>query len=85
MFSEEHECDIACYADDNTPYTYDADIATGKSDCTVKMFKWFKENHLEANGDKCNLLVSTDKQMSINIECNIITSSQKENLFVSTL
>ena len=38
MFLEEHACDIASYANDNTQYTYkvDLDIPINK-DCTVKL------------------------------------------------
>ena len=28
MFFEKYECDIASYADDNTPHTYDSDLYT---------------------------------------------------------
>ena len=28
MFFEKYECDIASYADDNTPHTYDSDLCT---------------------------------------------------------
>ena len=28
MFFEKYECDIANYADDNTPHTYDSDLYT---------------------------------------------------------
>ena len=74
-------CDIASHTYYNTPYTYDADlniVISKLEDRTIKLFKWFKENHLKANDDKCHLLVSTDKPMSINIEGNT-TSSQEEN------
>ena len=50
-------------ADDNTLYTYhvDLNIVIRKfKDCTMKLFKWFKENHFKGNGDKYNLLVTTD-------------------------
>ena len=66
MFLEEYKCDIAIYADDNTPYIYDADlnIFTRKlKDCTMKLFKWFKEYHVKGNGDKRHLLITTDKSM----------------------
>ena len=69
MFFEKYECDIASYADDNTPHTYDSDLCTVLSklkNCTDSLFTWFKENHMKPNGDNCpswlqlkNQLVST--------------------------
>ena len=32
----------------------------------LKLVKWFKESDLKANGEKCHLLVTTDKSISIN-------------------
>ena len=55
--------DIASYAYDNTPYI------VGKSQCdqerklqkaSVKLFKWFHENGLKANQDKCHFLSGLD-------------------------
>ena len=46
----------------------------------TNLFKWFKENHLKANGEDCHLLVTTNKPTFIDIKGNIITSGQKENL-----
>ena len=45
MFFEKHECDIASYADDSTPHTYDLDLYKVLSklkkytDC---LFTWLK-------------------------------------------
>ena len=44
MFLEEHACDIVSYANDNTQYTYKADLDIPiNKDCTIKLFKWFKK------------------------------------------
>ena len=54
MFFQKYECDIASYADGNTPHTYDSDLYTVLSklkNCTDGLFKWFKENHMKPNGD----------------------------------
>ena len=63
MFFEKYKCDIASYADDNTPHTYDLDLYTVLSklkNCTDSLFTWFKENNMNPNGDKCRLLVTTE-------------------------
>ena len=68
MFSGKYECDIASYADDNTPHAYGSDLCTVLSNlknCTDNLFTWFKENHIKTNGDKCHLLVTTEKYQSI--------------------
>ena len=52
MFFEKCERDIASYADDNTPNTYDSDLYTVLSklkNFTYCVFTWFKENHMKPN------------------------------------
>ena len=59
MFFEKYKCDIASYADDNTPHTNDSDLYIVSSKlkiCTDNLFTWFKENQMKPNGDKCHLL-----------------------------
>ena len=71
MFLEICECDIASYSDDHTPHTYDSDLYTILSklkNCTDSLFIWFKENHMKTNGDKCLLLVTIEKSVTINID-----------------
>ena len=81
MFFETYECDIASYADDNTPHTYDSDLETVLSkskNCTDSLFTWFKENHMKPNGDKCHLLVRTEKSVSINIYRNNAANKKEQ-------
>ena len=83
MFFEKYECDIASYADDNTPHTYDSDLYTVLSklkNCTDSLFTWFKENHMKPNGDKCHLLVTTEKSVSINIDGSNVTNKKEQKL-----
>ena len=47
---------------------------------THDFFRWFKENHMKANPDKCHLLVTTNALTSVNINGFQITSSTKEKL-----
>ena len=77
MFFEKCECDIASYADDNIPQTYDSDLYTVLNklkNCIDSLFTRFKENHMTPTDDKCHLLVTTEKSVSINID-----GSNKEN------
>ena len=83
MFFEKYDSDIASYADDNTPHTYDSDLFTVLSklkNCTDNLFTWFKENHMKPNGDKCHLLVTTEKSVSINIDGNNVESKKEQKL-----
>ena len=66
MFFEKYECDIASYADDNTPHTYDSDLCTILSklkNCTDSLFTWFKENHMKPNGGKFTSWVQMKNQL----------------------
>ena len=79
MFFEKYECDITSYADHNTPHTYDSDLYTVLSklkNCTDSLFTWFKENHMKPNGDKCHLLVTTEKSVSVNIDGSNVTNKK---------
>ena len=81
--SEKYECNIASYADDNKPRTYDSDLYTVFSklkNCTDSLFTWFKENQMRPNGDKCHLLVTTEKSVSINIEESNVTNKKEQRL-----
>ena len=64
------DTDIASYADDNTPYVI-ADNIDGviKSleEASEILFKWFNDNLMKINADKCHLLVSTNNTVEIKI------------------
>ena len=83
MFFEKYECDIASYADDNTPHTYGSDLYTVLSklkNCTDSLFTWFKENHMKPNDDKCHLFVTTEKSFSINIDGSNLENKKKQKI-----
>ena len=74
--------EIANCADDNTPY--------GTGDCFNKtlqklgasniLFKWFSNNYIVANADRCHLPASTSEEVSVKIENEIIKNSLQEKL-----
>ena len=83
MFFEKYKCDIASYADDNTPHAYDSDLYTVLSklkNCTDSLFTWSKENHMKPNGDKCYLLVTTEKSVSIIIDGSNVENKKEQKL-----
>ena len=65
-----NETEIASYADDNTPYTscqnIDNVIRTLEND-SVRLFKWFSNNQMKANKDKCHLLLSNKQGVTMKI------------------
>ena len=70
MFSDIDDCDIASYADDNTPYasSINLDALINKIEqCTNNLFQWFSNTHMKANADKCHLLVTGNYDVSANI------------------
>ena len=63
MFFMVNNIDIASYADDNTSYSVgksQCDLETKLQKTSAKLFKWFHENGLKANLDKCHFLSSLD-------------------------
>ena len=74
MFYDNTDCDIARYADENTP------LINKLEACTNNLFQWFHEYHLKANADKCHLLVITNSAVSANIGEFVINNSNEEKL-----
>ena len=64
------ETDFASYADDNTPYvsgdSIDYVIKSSEGD-SINLFKWFLDNQVKANSDKCHLITSKLSCMNIKI------------------
>ena len=48
--------------------------------CTDSLFTWFKDNHLKPNDDKCHLLVTTEKSLSINIDVSNVKNKKEQKL-----
>ena len=82
MFCDINDCDIASYADGNTPYasSINLDVVINKSEeSTNKLFQWFRNNHMKGNADKCHLMVTSNYEVSANInEFEIESSAVKK-------
>ena len=53
--------DISNYADDTTPFVVDKTIDSlleSLEKDTAALIKWFRDNYLKLNADKCHLLIS---------------------------
>ena len=58
------KCDIASYADDNTPYNFDFNldnVISNLEKSTNSLLNWFRENHMKVNASKCHFLASSDE------------------------
>ena len=83
IFNYIDKCDIASYADDNTPYTSDFNLekVIQKLELTTNnLFEWFKNNHTKANTDKCHLVVSRDIDVTFKIGEFDVKNSREEKL-----
>ena len=77
------ECDIACYADNNTPYNFDFNldnVISNLEKSTNSLLNWFSENHMKVNANKCHFLVSSDESCTVKIEDFNTKISTKEKL-----
>ena len=81
------EEDLANYPDDNTPYAIENEIETLISiiekDASI-LIKWFNDNYLKLNEDKCKLLITkhNNDNVSAKIGSEIITASESVKLLV---
>ena len=75
--------DFASYVDNNT--IYDAgdnidEVIFSLQESSKKLFKWFADNRMKANEDKCLLIVSTNELTEIQIGDFSIKNSASEKL-----
>ena len=73
--------DIASYADDNTPYSVgkiQCDLEAKLKKASVKLFKWFHENGLKANQDKCHFLLSLEINTKFLLPASILENSNSQ-------
>ena len=77
------ETDFSSYADNNTPYrtaeTIDEVIKLLEHDSTL-LFKWFSDNQMKANINKCHLLVNKKDEVIIKLGKTEIRNSEYEKL-----
>ena len=83
MFFTLNNHEIASYADDNNPYvTCDTieSMIPSLEKYAKEIFKWFKDNEMQGNTDKCHVLISTRQNFHVNIGTSQIENSKYENL-----
>ena len=83
LFFIMNETEFASYADDNTPYTSGQDIDNvirTIENNSIRLFKWFSNNQMKANKDKCHPLLSNKERVTMKIGETEIKSSICEKL-----
>ena len=75
---------IVSYADNNRPYAAGDFLkkTLQKVEASSTLCKWFSNNYMVANTDKCHLLTSTSEEVDVKIENEIIKNSLQEKLLV---
>ena len=74
---------IAIYADDNTPYCTEETLdilRTTLEKETSTVLKWFHDNEMKSNDDKCHCIVATQENTYINIGSEVVESSDSVEL-----
>ena len=77
------EIDIASFADDTTPYAIGNSVDEIRNlleNTSKKLFKWFSDNQMKANPDKCHFLMSSDENINLIIEDQAISNSKCQKL-----
>ena len=77
------ETDFSSYADDNTPYrTADLieEVIKLLERISKMLFKWFSDNQMKANNNKCHPLVNRKDEVVINLGDSEIKNSEYEKL-----
>ena len=85
-----NEKNLANYADDNTPYAIDSNVEsviTSLEDDATTLIRWFQDNYLKMNEDKCHLLITNQEEESkiAHIGDEIIKNSQSNKLLGITI
>ena len=83
LFLIHNDTDIAKFADDNTPYLSVKnveDVMESLERASVSLFRWFENNLLKDNADKCDFLVSTSQEVSLSLNNFEIKNSDCKKL-----
>ena len=83
LFLVVQNVDFASYAGDNTIYNSSEnidDVILSLQESSKQLFKWFSDNQMKSNSDKCHLIVSKNDTTEIQIGDSVIKSSSTEKL-----
>ena len=80
LFITTSRYDIDNYPDDNKPYVSGRNIekvVASLEEVSEVIFQWFRDNQFQGNANKCHVLLSTDKQVQLNIGTAQIENKMK--------
>ena len=80
LFFIMNDVEFASYADDNTPFFVGDDlndVILKLQNASKTLFKWFNDNQMKANPDKCHLFRTASVKTSIMIENKTNSSCEK--------
>ena len=83
LFFIKEDGDIVNYADDNTPYLRGKNVEkvlNSLENVSSNLFQWFTKNVYKGNARKCHLLISSDKNVHVNIGIPQIKNSECKRL-----
>ena len=83
LFLIHSDIDITNFSDGNTPYLSAKiveDVIESLEQASVSLFRWFENNILKGNTDKCHFLVSTSQEVSLHKSIFKIKKSNCEKL-----
>ena len=81
MFLIHTDINIANFADNNTSYLSAKnveDVIESFARTSVSLFRWFENNLLKGNTDKCHFLVSTSQEVSLNVNSFKVKNNEYE-------
>ena len=81
LFLIHSDIDIVNFADDDTSYLsakYAQDVIESHERTSVSLFRWFENNLLNGNADKCHFLVSASQEINLNVNNFEIKNSDCE-------
>ena len=76
--------EIPSYADQNAPYVSDdsiVDVIKSLQNDSLNLFKWFPNNSMKTNSDKCHLLTNKKSSMNLKTGNTNIENSNRKNLW----
>ena len=83
MFFVLSQTGFASYADGNTPCVeannIDEVITVLEND-SIQLFKWFSDNQMKANKDKCHLVISNNEKVPMKIDNIELENTSSEKL-----
>ena len=82
LFFKMNGIEFASYADDNTPFFVGDDlndVILKLQNASKTLFKWFNDNQMKANPDKCHFICSSSVKTSIMIESEQLETALVKN------